>query len=167
MLRDGGAILAGERRIDTGDAPAMHAIRALAALSAAAWLAAGCSWSGEDVRVRLCKDIVALRSGAPPVFDGADIRIRGYEHAEVRLYYSANGESGSASCFYAHDAVEDTADQIANPINAYATSPYRVIIGMETLPRDQLATAIGRAMQKQGREFVEESGEAARKVLAQ
>jgi hypothetical protein len=149
----------------------MHALRALAALSAAALstaaLLTGCSGAGEDVRVRLCKDIVTVQSGAAPMFESAEARTRGREYAEVRLTYTQGGESGSASCFYRYNAVEDTADQIANPLTAYSTSPYRVIIGMRTLPQGELAAAIGRAMQKQGREFVEQAGEAARKALSQ
>lgn len=144
----------------------MHAPRALAALFVAALLA-GCSGAGEDVRVRLCKDIVTVQAGAAPAFQSAEARTRGREYAEVRLTYAQGGESGSASCFYRHNAVEDTADQIANPLAAYSTSPYRVIIGMRTLPQGELAAAIGRAMQKQGREFVEQAGETARKVLSQ
>jgi hypothetical protein len=141
--------------------------RAVTVLLPTALLVTGCSGAGEDVRVRLCKDIVAVQSGAMPVFDSAETRTRGYEHAQVRLRYSLGGERGSASCFFAHNAVEDTADQLANPLAAYATSPYRVIIDMETLPKQVLATAIGRAMQQQGRAFVEEAGAAARKALTQ
>ena len=133
----------------------------------AALLAAGCSGAGEDVRVRLCKDIVTVQSGAAPVFDSAEARTRGREYAEVRLSYAHGADAGTASCFYRYNAVEDTADQLANPLTAYSTSPYRVIIGMRTLPQGELAAAIGRAMQKQGREFVEQAGDAARKVLSQ
>ncbi|WP_058554192.1 hypothetical protein [Thiohalocapsa sp. ML1] len=145
----------------------MQAIRTLAALFTAALLAVGCSGAGEDVRVRLCKDIVTVQGGTAPLFQSAEARTRGREYAEVRVAYTAGGEAGSASCFYRYNAVEDTADQIANPLTAYSTSPYRVIIGSRTLPQGELATAIGRAMQKQGREFVEQAGEAARKALSQ
>jgi hypothetical protein len=130
-------------------------------------LAAGCSGAGEDVRVRLCKDIVAVRAGTAPVFERVDTHTRGYEHAQVRLTYSIDGVSGTASCFYDHDAVEDTADQLADPLAAYATSPYRVIIGTETLPRAVLAEAIGQAMLGQGRELIEQAGDMARRALTQ
>ncbi|MCG6942809.1 MAG: hypothetical protein LJE69_16350 [Thiohalocapsa sp.] len=128
---------------------------------------AGCSGSGEDVRVRLCKDIVAVHTGTQPVFEGAETRTRGREHAEVRLQYSVSGESGGASCFYAYNAVEDTAQQLADPLSAYSASPYRVIIGMETLPKPALAEAIRQAMLKQGKQFIEQAGQAARKALGQ
>lgn len=153
--------------VRTAALPAMILPATAALLLLSILLAAGCSGVGEDVRVTLCKDIVAVHSGAAPAFERAETRTRGYEHAEVRLTYSIAGEPGSASCFYDHNAVEDTADQLANPLAAYATSPYRVIIGMETLPRPVLAEAIARAMAKQGREFVENAGDMARKALTQ
>lgn len=127
----------------------------------------GCSGGGEDVRVRLCKDIVAVHSGTQPAFEGAEARTRGREHAEVRLTYSLGGEPGSASCFYAYNAVEDTAQQLAEPLSAYSASPYRVIIGMETLSGKTLARAIGLAMQRQGKQFIEQAGERARQTLGQ
>jgi hypothetical protein len=140
---------------------------ALATPLAAILLVTGCSGAGEDVRVTLCKDIVAVRAASAPVFETAQTHTRGYEHAQVRLTYSIDGEAGTASCFYAHNAVEDTADQLANPLAAYATSPYRVIIGTETLPGPVLAEAIGQAMLKQGRQFIEQAGDMARKAVSQ
>jgi hypothetical protein len=153
--------------VPTAALPAAALPATAASLLLSILLAAGCSGAGEDVRVTLCKDIVAVHTGAAPVFERAEARTRGYEHAEVRLNYSIAGEPGSASCFYNHNAVDDTADQLANPLAAYATSPYRVIIGMETLPRPVLAETIARAMAKQGREFVENAGDMARKALTQ
>ena len=127
----------------------------------------GCSGSGEDVRVRLCQDIVAVHSDTQPAFASDEARIRGREHAEVRLTYSLGGEPGSASCFYAYNAVEDTAQQLADPLSAYSASPYQVIIGMETLSQPALAEAINQAMLRQGKQFVEQAGERARKALGQ
>lgn len=133
----------------------------------AALLALGCSGAGEDVRVTLCKDIVAARTGAEPVFEPADVRTRGYQGAEVRLAYRVGDSPGRATCLYAHNAVEDTADQLANPLNAYATSPERVVIAGETLSRPALAEAVKQAMLKQGRHLVEQAGDMARKAVTQ
>ncbi|WP_295883679.1 hypothetical protein [uncultured Thiohalocapsa sp.] len=137
------------------------------AILLATLLALGCSGAGEDVRVTLCKDIVAVRTGAEPVFEPADVRTRGYQGAEVRLAYQVGESPGRATCFYAHDAVEDTADQLANPLNAYATSPERVVITGETLSRPALAEAVKQAMLKQGRHLVEQAGDMARKAVTQ
>jgi hypothetical protein len=130
-------------------------------------LAVGCSGAGEDVRVTLCKDIVAVHAGAEPLFDAPEVRTRGYQGAEVRLAYRVGDRPGRATCLYAHDAVEDTADQLANPLNAYATSPEQVIMAGETLSRPALAEAVKQAMLKQGRQFVEEAGDMARKAITQ
>jgi hypothetical protein len=130
-------------------------------------LAAGCSGAGEDVRVRLCKDIVAVHAGARPIFETPETHTRGYQGAEIRLRYRIGERPGRAVCVYAHDAVEDTADQLANPLNAYATSPERVRISGEELSRPALAEVVKQALLKQGRAVVEATGEAARRVISQ
>lgn len=142
-------------------------LRAGAVMLLALSLGLGCSGAGQDVRVTLCKDIVAVRTGAAPAFEAPEIRTRGYQGAEVRLAYRVGDRPGRATCFYAHDAVEDTADQLANPLRAYATSPERVIIAGEALSRPALAQAVKQAMLKQGRQFVEDAGDMARKAVAQ
>lgn len=142
-------------------------LRAGAAVVLALSLALGCSGAGEDVRVTLCKDIVTVQTSAQPAFEAPEIRTRGYQGAEVRLAYRVGDRPGRATCFYAHDAVEDTADQLVNPLNAYATSPERVIIAGETLSRAALAEAVKQAMLKQGRQFVEAAGDVARKAVTQ
>jgi len=142
-------------------------LRAGAAVLLALSLALGCSGAGEDVRVTLCKDIVAVQTGAAPAFEAPEIRTRGYQGAEIRLAYRVGDSPGRATCFYAHNAVEDTADQLANPLNAYATSPERVIIAGEALSRPALAQALKQALLKQGRQFVEDAGDMARKAVAQ
>jgi hypothetical protein len=152
--------------------PAVHSQSTLAAAAAvaalmAALMAIGCSGAGEDVRVTLCKDIVAVSTGGSPVFEAADVRTSGYQGAEVRLAYQVGDRPGRATCFYAHNAVEDTADQLVNPLNAYATSPERVIIAGETLSRPALAEAVKQAMLKQGRQFIEEASDMARKAVSQ
>jgi hypothetical protein len=132
--------------ISISSPPPLRLRAAMAAVSIA--LVAGCGGPSEDVRISLCKDIVAVHTAASPAYERAEATARGYEHAQVHLSYRTDGKRGTAACFYEHDAVEDTADLLANPLRAYATSPYRVIINGETLTRAALAQAIGRATLK-------------------
>ncbi len=146
--------------------PSHVATRALVA-TLPALLTLACSGSGEDVRVTLCKDIVAVRASTKPIFETPDIRTRGYQGAEVRLAYRLGDQAGSATCVYAYNAVDDTADQLANPLNAFATSPERVVLDGQTLSRPALAEAVKQAMLKQGRQFLKEASDQARNAITQ
>lgn len=129
-----------------------------------AWILAGCSGSAEDVRVRLCKDLVAtqLPAGAKLVWTETDVEMRRSEELVVRLGFEAEGGAGAteamrASCHYRHDAVEDTALTLANPASAYSTSPYRMTLNGESIGNPRLARAIKQAMLKQGRELLDKA----------
>ncbi|EXJ16280.1 hypothetical protein [Imhoffiella purpurea] len=123
----------------------------------------GCSNSGEDVRVVLCKDVVQalLSSDSGPVaWSSADIRMRRGEDLRVDLGFSAPGGGGSARamravCIYPYDAVEDTALTLADPMSAYSTSPRRVILNGRSVSNPQLAEAVKRAMLAQGWDLLE------------
>jgi hypothetical protein len=138
----------------------MHYFRRLSlylttTVAAATALLGGCSGSGEDVRVTLCKDILLTQVGSSAVIDGVDTQTRGYEYAAVRVGFTNQGRRAQAICYYNHDAVEDTADQIADPLAAYATSPFQVVIDGQKLSKSGLAEAIKQAMLKQGRGLVD------------
>jgi hypothetical protein len=124
-------------------------------LMAAALITPGCSDTGEDVRVTLCKDIVSVRFGTSVAINGADTQIKGYEHAAIKVFFSHQGREGKAVCYYDHKAVDETADLIGNPLNAYATSPYEVTIDGQRLSKPDLAEAIKQAMLKQGKAVLE------------
>lgn len=126
-------------------------------------LMAGCSNPGEDVRVRLCKDLVVVQLASSSM-DWTQVRTEtpGYEDARVQLQWSGPADSGSATCTYPYNAVEDTAQQLAEPLSAYATSPSQVVIAGETLSGQTLANAIAKAMQRQGRELIDSANQALR-----
>ena len=126
-------------------------------------LMAGCSNPGEDVRVRLCKDLVAVQLGTDSI-DWTQVRTEtpGYDDARVQLHWSGTAGSGSATCAYPYNAVEDTAQQLAEPLTAYATSPSQAVIDGETLSGQALANAIAKAMQRQGRELIDSANQALR-----
>lgn len=124
------------------------------ALMIAALATPGCSDPREDVRVTLCKDIVSVRVGPSIVVDGTETKTKGYEHATVRVRYSDQGREAQAVCYYDYKAVDDTADMLADPLSAYATSPSEVSIDGHKLTRTALAEAIKQAMLKQGTELI-------------
>lgn len=124
-------------------------------------LVIGCANPREDVRVKLCKDLVAVQLGTGQLtWTQVSTRTPGYSDATVNLRWSAAGGDGSATCTYRYNAVEDTAQQLADPLSAYATSPTQVVINGSSLTGQALANAIGRAMQRQGRELIDAANKA-------
>ena len=130
--------------------------RALFTLAAALTLAA-CSGSGEDVRVTLCKDLVAVQLGdsAARNWTQTATETRGYEYATVKLRWSGPDIDGSATCYYDYNAVEDTALALSDPLSSYAASPSKMVLNDKTLSRPALAEAVKQAMLKQGRSLVD------------
>lgn len=118
----------------------------------------GCSNPREDVRITLCKDMVQTQlAGAQPInWTGVSAAARGYEHAEVRLRFTAGGKDGEATCYYDYDAVDQTAITMSDPLAAYATSPSKMVLNGQTLSPSALAQAVKAAMLKQGRELVDQ-----------
>lgn len=121
----------------------------------AAGAAVGCSNPREDVRLTLCKDMVAVELGTVPTWQGSEVQTRGYNGAVVTVRFADAGGDKRADCFYKYDAKDDTALTLANPIEAYSTSPSKMILDGRTLEGRDLARAVKRAMEKQGREFVD------------
>jgi hypothetical protein len=120
---------------------------------------AGCSNSREDVRLTLCKDMVTVEVGKEPAWKESEVQTRGYEGAVVTVRFASLDGDGRADCHYQYDAVDDTAEMLANPLAAYATSPSKMILNGRTLTGSSLARTVGRAMQKQGREFIDRARE--------
>ncbi|WP_295402149.1 hypothetical protein [uncultured Thiocystis sp.] len=82
------------------------------------------------------------------------------DHLAVNLRFEAQPRDGDgkpmqATCFYRYDAVEDTALILADPLAAYATSPYGMTLNGKAIGNPLLAEGIGRAMLKQGRALLE------------
>lgn len=115
----------------------------------------GCSDPREDVRVTLCKDIVSVRIGPSAVVGTTETNTKGYENASVRVHYTDRAREARAVCYYDYKAVDDTADMLADPLSAYATSPFEVDIDGQKLSKFALAEAIKQAMLKQGSELID------------
>lgn len=127
-------------------------------------LVTACANPREDVRVTLCKDLVAVTHvGASPALklQGTETEIRGREYAAVRVRYATGTSEGQAVCYYRHDAPEETAMTLSDPLSAFAASPYQVTFGSEPLSNAALAEAIKKAMLKQGGELVDRAKELA------
>ncbi len=138
-----------------------HTALALGSILIGSSLLVGCSHPGEDVRVRLCKDLVAVQLGTDQLsWTHVDTRTAGYDDATISLRWSGVAGDGSAFCAYPYNAVDDTAQQLADPLSAYATSPSEVIINGDTLSGRALANAIAQAMQRQGRALIDAASNA-------
>jgi len=137
--------------------PISGLVRLLSLLSVSlAALSAGCSSSGEDVRVTLCRDMVRVTLGGEPNWSGQSIDPRRQSEAVVRLsWMGADGQTEQATCHYPHNAVESDMFTAANPMAAYSTSPTRFVLDGRSIGNPELARVIGQAMRKQGREFVD------------
>jgi hypothetical protein len=146
--------------------PALRSATAGAVLGAIL-ITAGCGNPPEDVRITLCKDIAAVRSGGPISISAAEAQTKGYQHAAVRVRYNSGGTDGEVVCYYDYNAVEHTAQNLADPLSAYSTSPTRVTVGGRPLSRAQLADAIKRAMMKQGREAIDRAKGAVQQAIGQ
>lgn len=120
----------------------------------------GCSNPGEDVRITLCKDLVRVQlgSGAAPTWSRVSTQTPGYQDAVIELGWTAPSGNGAARCYYPYNAVDDTAQQLADPLTAYATSPSEVIINGQTLSGPALGRAVGEAMKRQGQQLLESAG---------
>jgi hypothetical protein len=86
---------------------------------------------------------------------GNETQTPGYEHAAVKLRFTAQGRAGEAVCYYNYNAVEDTALTLSEPLSAYSTSPYEMSLNGRVLSRSALARTIKDAMAKQGKELVD------------
>lgn len=136
-------------------------------------IVAGCSSPGEDVRVILCKDIAAGTLDPRPQsvnWSDASTNLRRAEDLAVTVKAEAilaDGRSQplTATCLYRHDAVDETALTIANPMAAYSTSPYRLTVNGRAVGGRQLAEVIKQAMLRQGRAFLERAQQGAESAV--
>ncbi len=113
----------------------------------------GCSGPQKDVRVSFCKDMVAAHLGALDtiwwVSDSSEIRRP--EYARIDLQFKiGDADAGAApqraSCSYGYDVPEENAITHTEPLVAYATVPYRMVVNGEAMAEPalkQLITDVG------------------------
>jgi len=136
------------------DLPGFLRVALVSAILIVAADVAGCSNPREDVRLALCKDMTTVELGTVPSWQGSEVQTRGYEGAVVTVRFATPEGDGRAACHYKYDAGDDTALTLANPIEAYATSPSKMILNGRTLTGPELAQTVMRAMKMQGRDFL-------------
>jgi len=115
------------------------------------WGLSGCSGPGQDVRVSFCKDMVAAHLNALDSiwWTGQDSRIKRPEFARVDLRFQigdSGGDDRLAACFYEYDTPDENAMTHADPLAAYATTPYRMMVDGRDVPEaeiNRLITDVG------------------------
>lgn len=114
--------------------------RPLLFAATATLLLQGCSSSGEDPRITMCRGLAAdLSSTEARQWKGGDNRFVYPEYAVVNVA----GDSGDrAACWYEYDAVEESALDHANPLLAYATLPYQMTLNEVQVAKPTLKAAI-------------------------
>lgn len=133
----------------------------LPGLSLAVLVVAGCANPLEDRRVTLCKDIAATQQGAGQAakVKGSETEIRGREHAAVKVQFTTAAGDGQVVCYYKHEAPEENAITVSDPLSAFATSPYKVTLNGQPLSQPTVTQAVKQAMLKQGKELVDQAKE--------
>ncbi len=105
------------------------------AVIAAAVSLVACSGSTEDVRVTFCKDISsALVPGAESIeWTANENTFKRPEYATAALTFDVVDSRGErktmrTACYFEFDAIEDTAQHLADPFSAYATLPFAMSV---------------------------------------
>lgn len=129
----------------------------IAGIALATVLLSACSGRGDDPRVGFCKNLVAAQLGNPAVLEwtGGENTFKRPEYAITGLAYRVDDPAGgrrdgSASCYYAYDAIEDTAQHLADPLSAYATLPFAMILDGRMLSDAELVAARTAEQKRQG-----------------
>lgn len=132
---------------------------------------AGCSGSTEDVRVTFCKNISkALVPGSASVeWTGNENTFVRPEYAKAALTFDvvdANGKTTSMStaCYYEYDALEDTAQILADPFSAHATLPFAMSVDGRMLSDAELVRLRNAEQVRQGKAVISALESNARKL---
>jgi len=139
-----------------------------AALALGVVLTAGCSGSREDVRVTLCKNLTTalLTSAESTEWTGGENTFNRPSYAVTSLTFDVTGggdpRSMRSACHYAYDALDDTAQTLADPLSAHATLPFKMTFDGRTLSDGELLRLVNEEQQRQGRQAVEKLEKGAR-----
>ncbi len=117
-------------------------------------LLTGCPGPNAEVRLTLCQAMTAIALGEAPVWHGTDTHLQGYQDAVIAIRFATRTGEGQAACYFRHLKGEDTALTLANPLEAYATSPSRLSVNGRDFSGPELARLMEQALQQQGRDFI-------------
>jgi len=144
----------------------------LSILLAVSGVLAGCSGSSEDVRITLCKNLTqATQSDAASIeWIGNENTFRRPEYAIAGLSFEVVDAGGkrsamSSACHYAYEAIEDTAQHLADPFSAYANLPFAMTVDGRPLGDAELLRLVNEEQKRLGREAVKTLEKGARDVV--
>jgi hypothetical protein len=121
----------------------------------------GCTGSGEDVRVTLCKNLATamLESSGTLVWKEGENEIHRPEYAVTKVRFELPDQTtGQAACFYLYNKVDENVITHANPLSAYTTVPYKMILNGKSVPGDLLLKAVNAEQVKLGKKILDEIG---------
>lgn len=132
---------------------------------------AGCSGSTEDVRVTFCKNISkALAPGAESVeWTGNENTFVRPEYAKAALTFDVVDVDGKTTsmrtaCYYEYDALEDTAQILADPFSAHATLPFAMSVDGRMLSDAELVRLSSAEQIRQGKAAISALENSAREL---
>jgi len=133
--------------------------RPIIAALAGSLLLGGCGKPTPDVRLSLCKDLGSELSGGSAdalTWETEEVQPHGYAGLDIRLTFTstANG-SHALACHYEHEAKDETALTLSNPLSAYATYPTQVISDGRTLGDRETFDAVNAVLKKQGKRLLD------------
>lgn len=141
---------------------------AIVIAASALWLGA-CSGPSEDPRITFCKALVSSAHGgaATPEWTGNENAFKRPEYATVTLSYTlASGAAHSSACYFAYDAIEDTAQHLGDPLSAYATLPFAMTVDGRMLSDAELVSLRSAEQVRQGRKALAALESNARELAA-
>ncbi len=132
-----------------------------------------CSGSTEDVRVTFCKDISsALVPGAESIeWTANENTFRRPEYATAKLTFDVVDNSGRhktmrTACYFEFDAIEDTAQHLADPFSAYATLPFAMSVDGRALSDAEVIALRNNEQIRRGKAAIERLESSARELAA-
>ncbi|MCB1772359.1 MAG: hypothetical protein KDI88_01970 [Gammaproteobacteria bacterium] len=134
---------------------------------------AGCSGPTEDVRVTFCKGLTESLTGARSIeWTGGENTFKRPEYAVTGLAFAVedgNGgkRTGRSACYYAYEALDDTAQTLADPLSAHATLPFAMSLDGRMLPDAELVAARIAEQKRHGMAIVNALGKEASDLAEQ
>lgn len=143
------------------------------AAAAAAGLLAACSGSTEDVRVTFCKNMSsALVPDAGSIeWTGNENTFKRPEYATALLTFDVVDRGGTrksmrTACYFEFDAIEDTAQHLADPFSAYSTLPFAMSVDGRALSDAELMRLRNAEQVRRGKAAIETLESGARELAA-
>jgi hypothetical protein len=113
------------------------------------------------VRVTLCKNLTsAMQLSSQSIeWKGNENTFHRPEYAVTSLSFDVVDRDGGrtamqSACHYAYEELEDTALNLANPMDAYATLPFAMTIDGRALSDAELLRMVNEEQKRQGRQII-------------